>query len=121
VDVRGNPGFDQYVYAHSNCTCVLGITRWHALVTRGSPVEAVRFTLGKDSVEDVKVCAQTRATPTGEGSLRGACGTRCKPLSCFSFVMQVSGKCKHGSVTVGEQSMILEATTADGTVYPVYW
>ena len=55
VDVKGNPGFDQFVYAHSNCTCVLGITRFHRLVTRGSPVVSLRFTLGKDGVEDVKV------------------------------------------------------------------
>ena len=65
VDVKGNPGFDQFVYAHSNCTCVLGITRFHRLVTRGSPVVSLRFTLGKDGVEDVKVGAHLCAGAMG--------------------------------------------------------
>ena len=38
ADVKGKPRHDQYVHVHSNCACVLGITRWHALVTAGSPV-----------------------------------------------------------------------------------
>ena len=50
-------------------------------------VASVRFILGKEQLEDVKV----------------------------------SGKSKRGSVIVGEGSTVLEATTADGSVYPVFW
>ena len=55
VDVKANPRHDQYVHLHSNCACVLGVTRYHALVTAGSPIVNVRFVLGKEQLDDVKV------------------------------------------------------------------